>query len=232
MKKWVISLLLLGGVGTSVLADSHSDTNERDQVAFTVSAEEWVSTSSARLVVSVHATLDSKGLAGARNAIMDNLQKISAGEWHITSFNRNQDSSGLEQLTAQAEARIPEKELTNVRDAAKGVSKPGATYIIDNIDFTPTLAEYEQSRAKLRELLYNKVKAELGRLNSVYPEAHFTVQRIDFNPTLTATEEPRAEQQPMNLKAAGYEAPPTLNVTERLTQSAWVSLATVSNAKS
>jgi hypothetical protein len=80
---------------------------------------------------------------------------MSAGGYGVGTFNRPSGSA------------YPRKKLTNVRDAAKGVSKPGATYIIDDIDFTPTVAEYEQSRAKLRELLYNKVKADRAR--ELYP---------------------------------------------------------------
>ncbi len=64
-----------------------------DTVHFQVSAHEWVKTESALLKVNIHATLNNTDLVKARNTIMSHLAKIAQGSWHITQFNRTQDSS-------------------------------------------------------------------------------------------------------------------------------------------
>lgn len=158
-------------------------------IRYHVSAEQWVTTNSANVMVSINATLDKQGLEKARQQILLNLQQIAKGEWHITRFDRSQDSSGLERLSVDAEARLPQTALSDLRDTAKKVSKPGATYTISQIDFTPSLAEVEQTREKLRNQLYDQAKGELARVNGVYPEQHFKLRSLNFVPSYLPTTE-------------------------------------------
>lgn len=156
------------------------------KVVLTESAESWVNTKTARIVVTLNATLDKKGLAEIRNSMLSKLQKIAASaDWHITQFNRSQNQSGLEQLYATAEVRVPIDKLTNVRDAAKSVSKAGETYEVTDIDFSPSLSDMEVARATVRTQIYNKVREELNNLNKLYPEQHYQVLKINFLPLQT-----------------------------------------------
>lgn len=150
------------------------------QVMYQTSAEQWVTTDTVNIIVQINASLDKSGLEQARNQIMANLQQIAKGEWHITRFDRSQDSSGLESLDIEAQVRLPQSQLTDLRDSAKKVSQPGATYTINQIDFTPSLAEVEATREKLRNQLYLQAKAELARVNGIYPEQHFNLKLLNF----------------------------------------------------
>ncbi len=142
-------VLLLTTSMSPVLAGSGKMTPMR-KVLFRVGLEKWVTTTVARVEVSINATLSKAGLAKARNDIMKNLNHIAKGDWHVTQFYRSQDSSGLERLTVRAEARIGEANLTNVRKVAKSITRPGATYRISNIDFTPSLSEVQKVRSDVR----------------------------------------------------------------------------------
>ena len=120
----ILSLLSLAGVG-------FSNSPPLDEVNFQLSSKAWVSTKSTLVSVNINATLSGSDLVKARAEILDKLNKIAAGDWHITQFERTQDTSGLEKLFVEAQARITDADLTNVYQNAKTVSKPGATYTIN-----------------------------------------------------------------------------------------------------
>jgi len=152
-----------------------------NQVNLQMSAEKWATTNTANVTVAVDAALDKLGLTTANVEILKKLQKIAnTPDWHITQFVRSQDKTGLEQLHVEAEARLPQNSLSGLRDAAKSISKPGEAYTIDNIDFTPSMAEIEQTAADVRNQIYNNAKQEAARLNQQYPNAHYFLYTIDF----------------------------------------------------
>lgn len=198
-----------------------------DKVMFQISAKQWVSTQTALLSVNVNATLTNADLVKARADIMNMLGKIAAGEWHLTQFDRSQDSSGLEKLYVAAQARVPQASLTNIYQNAKNVSKPGATYEINSVEFKPSLEEVQQVKSQLRERLYQQVKDELSRLNKVYPTQNYSLNRLFFFDGEVGPIPPKAyqarEMNTMMLTAAA--AAPTLTVSNELTMSAMAIVA-------
>ena len=151
-----------------------------DTIVFQLSAKQWVNTQTALLSVTINATLSNADLVKARADIMQNLANIAAGEWHLSVFDRSQDSSGLEKLYVEAQARVPQNVLTKVYQNAKGVSKPGATYDIGAVEFKPSLDEMQQGRASLREKLYQEISLELARINKIYVSQNYSVSNVDF----------------------------------------------------
>jgi len=152
-----------------------------DRVIYNVQVEQWASTDTAKVIVRVNATLNADQLAKAHDNIMTNLKKIAdQTEWHITSYNRRKSQSGLEQLNVIAQARLAKNQLPPLRRKAKAVSKSGETYRIQDIRFTPSLAEIEKVRNALREKVYNQVKGEIAALNRVYPEQHYYLHNVNF----------------------------------------------------
>lgn len=221
MKKWVIWSI------TFFLSSMVYATPKffLDKVSFEVASKNWVNTKTALLTVSVNATLTDADLVKTRADIMNKLNEISASDWHLTQFDRSQDSSGLEKLFIMAQARISQADLTNVYQQAKNVSKPGATFSINTIDFKPSLEEFEQIRGQLRESIYQQVNNEITRLNKIYPTQHYSLKKLSFyegdnGPIM----EPRAfKTQSMN--AMALSGPPALTVGNELTLHAQVELA-------
>jgi hypothetical protein len=198
-----------------------------DTIAFQVSAKQWVSTDTALLSININITLTDADLVQARATVMERLAKIAQGEWHLTQFNRSQDSSGLEKLTVQAQVRVPQQQLTQVYQKAKSVSKPGASYEVAAIEFTPSLDEIQRIRAQLREQLYQKAQEEIGRLNTVYKTQEYSLNNLVFSDAevqpVAQVKAYRAQASEMTL--AVDSAAPNLAVSNELTMTAMVQAA-------
>ena len=196
-----------------------------DTVAFQVSAKQWVSTETALLSLNINITLTNADLVLARSTVMDRLAKIAQGDWHLTQFDRSQDSSGLEKLTVQAQVRVPQKQLTEVYQKAKSVSKPGASYDVASIEFSPSIDEVQSIRDKLRERLYQKSQDEIARLNKVYKTQDYSLNNLVFSDEvqpLVQAKTYRGQETDRNIASAGA---PNLAVSNELTMTAMVQVA-------
>lgn len=224
MKK-IAAILALSLFAPLAIADEPKPRLTLDKVVFQVSAKEWVSTQTALLTVNVNATLTNADLVKARADIMDKLAKIAPGEWHLTQFDRSQDSSGLEKLFVDAQARVPQASLTAIYEQAKSVSQPGATYSITGVEFKPSLEEIQQIKTTLRSRLYQLVNEELSRLNKIYTNQNYSVNRLYILDGESAM--PRAYQEKqMNTMVMASAAPaPNLSVSNELIMSAMVEAA-------
>jgi hypothetical protein len=154
-----------------------------EEVSMLVQGEIWATSSTAKVTARINAVLNKTGLDQVHKTVMQKLVTLSnKGTWHLTSFNRSQDKSGLEQVEILAEARLPESDLAGIRDRAKQVSRPGETYTIDDIDFHPGMGDIEAARSQLRTKIYEQAKVELANLNKAFPDKHFSLQVINFMP--------------------------------------------------
>jgi hypothetical protein len=190
---------------------------QNDTVSLSLALEDWVETQSARTELAINASLPGSDAGKARSSMLDAVKTLAQGaEWRFTSFDRSQDASGLEHWQAVLEARLPEAKLGGLADRAKQASKPGLQINVQNVDFTPTLAETETARAKLRSEMYKKVNEALAQLNQVEPDRKYRIARIDFggreaipfNEAMVARRNavPMAAAAPMQEKVDGGEA--------------------------
>ncbi|QMT59328.1 MULTISPECIES: hypothetical protein [unclassified Legionella] len=198
-----------------------------DKIDFQLSAKQWVTTQTALLGVNINVTLTNADLVKARTDIMDRLNKIAKGEWHLTEFDRSQDNSGLEKLYVQAQARVNQSVLTDIYKNAKDVSLPGAKYEIGSVDFKPSFDETQAVLSQVRERLYQQVNDELARINKAYPGQNYSLSSLDFiegnNPS-----QPRPYQaKTMNTMMVGESAAsaPALTVSNELILTAVVEVA-------
>ncbi|MCW5590251.1 MAG: hypothetical protein KIT27_11395 [Legionellales bacterium] len=202
-----------------------------NQVSFQLKAEQWASTQSAKVTVMVNASLNTGGLEQIHAQLLKQLTQLSAqGEWHITRFYRNQDQSGLENLQISAEARLPNNALANLRDVAKKISKPGETFTIQAIDYSPSLMEVEKVRSLLRNSIYQQAQDELTRLNKIYPDAHFTLHAIDFNPMQIMPMARMTNELVRVSPTQNNAADATLAINDKITMMANIQLASVMHA--
>ncbi len=195
-----------------------------DTITFQVSAKQWINTQTAVLSVNINATLTNADLVKTRAEIMDKLNKIAKGEWHLVQFDRSQDSSGLEKLFVQAEARVPQSSLTNVYENAKSVSKAGAVYRIATIEFKPSLDEVQQARVQLRERLYQQASEELDRINKIYSVQSYSINYLIFNENNETPTPQLKAHTTMNTMAMPASAT-ALTVSNELTLTAMVQVA-------
>lgn len=217
----IFSILMLNSVG---YAENTPSNLVLDTVGFQVAAKQWVSTQTALLTVNINATLSNADLVKARADIMDRLSKIAAGEWHLTQFDRSQDSSGLEKLYVQAQARVAQSSLSNIYQNAKSASKPGASYGIGSVEFTPSVEEVQQARVQLRERLYGQARDELARINKLYAGQNYSLYNLVFTEGDTPPPQIMREKGMVNTMAMPAAAP-LLTVSNELTMTATVQVA-------
>ncbi len=203
-----------------------------DKVQFQIATKQWVSTQTALLSVNINVTLSSADLVKARADIMDRLNKIAKGDWHLIEFNRSQDNSGLEKLFVQAQARVDQSALTEIYQNAKSVSVPGARYDVGGVEFKPSLEETQVVRAKIREQLYQKVNEEIARINKVYPTQNYSVSNLVFVEGDNVPQPREYLAKEMNTMAVPAAAAPPLSVSNELVITAVVEAASNRTEKS
>ncbi|WP_367606060.1 hypothetical protein [Legionella sp. W05-934-2] len=224
MKK-VLALLAMVFVGQQTLAGV-IEKPALDKVYLTLSAKQWVKTETALLQVVVSATLNDADMVKTRGQIMTQLQTIAKGEWNITQFDRSQDSSGLEKLTVQAQARIEQTQLNQVYQRAKSVSKPGLAYLISQINFEPGLADIEKGKVSLRQKLYQQVTIEIDQLNKQFPDQHYSLNQLIFTEPGQVQPFPMAQRARENtMVLTALAKAPSIAVSNKITMQALVVLA-------
>lgn len=180
MKKLSILILLLGGMGMlseSVFADTSPLLNN---VSYQVTEQQWVKASKATAVISINATVSDQNIASLRQSILKNLQQIAQGDWHITQFNRNKTSSGLESIQAQAQIRLPANQFDQINSRVKKVSRAGQTYTVADLNFNPSPEDIASTQFALRNKIYKDIQTELSSLNKEFPKSHYFVHQIHF----------------------------------------------------
>lgn len=197
-----------------------------DKILFQISSKQWVTTQTAQLTVSINATLTNADLVKARADMMESLNKIAKGDWHLTEFDRSQDSSGLEKLYVQAQVRVDQATLTDIYQNAKTVTTPGTKYEVSGVDFKPSLEETQTVRAKIREQLYQQVNEEISRMNKAYPTQNYSVSNLVFvEGGENVPQSPRAYQAKEMNTMVMAAAPSPLTVSNELVMTAIVEAA-------
>ena len=224
------ALVLLLGWATE---SSAAETEMRDDRAiFSLTAEGWIETETAKLYVFVR-TAAKEGGRTARGAALTALDELIPGAaWRLTDFQRSIGKAGLAHWRIGAETRRLASEFDNIHEQAKRLSKPGLQISVAGIDFTPTLAEYEALTAKLRAEIYAAARAEMERLNSLFPGRGFRIGQVDFQqgPSTMALTAPPPRRVDYSEKAMAA-TPPLMAASRRVVVSATVELAAVAPDK-
>lgn len=224
MKK--IMLLLLASLLTTSAWAAVDLSTLLNKVQMQLKVEQWLTTQTAEVNVSVNASVNDQGIERIQNHVLSKLKQLSnRGEWHIIRYNRVKDASGLESVRISAQVRLPQSELASLRSKAKSISKPGEDYKIDRISFTPSDDEVRVAKDELREKIYEYAKKEIAKLNKIYPTEKFYIYRIDF--TNAPAIMPMAENAMYRSAKVGGVAAQPLNIGNKLDMLASVTLASM-----
>jgi hypothetical protein len=178
--KLSLALACLSLLALPAAAQTYAPNPIQDQVVLNLAVEDWVPTQTARVVLNAEAAIQGADAGKTRDELLAAAKKTASADWRIVRFDRSTDQAGLERWSASLETRLAESALGGLADRAKQSSRPGLQLTVAQIDFTPTLAESEAARAKLREQLYKRATEELQRLNAVASDRKFRIARIDF----------------------------------------------------
>lgn len=201
-----------------------------DVVSFDLAAEDWVPTDTARVTVVADSAASGDDAGAARSDLLAGAATLaSKAHWTIVNFDRMQDTAGLERWHAVLEARLTAAQLTGLAERAKTASKPGRQFRLGVIDFTPTLAETEAVKARLRADIYKQAEAELAAAKSAFPGRTFRIGGIYFSET-PQPPMPQPRIMAMAASPAAKSAEPDLTVSHKLVLHARVTLAATAPA--
>jgi hypothetical protein len=176
----IIACLVLCAFPVRADEPGHPGFRPDDRVVFDVSAEDWVTTKTAHVSVTVEAAVNASTAGSMREDMVKAVNALAKADWRLTSFDRSQDQTGLERWSAVYEARLPESDLGSLGDAAKKLSKAGMQLSIGTVDFTPTLEETETTRSSLRTQIYKIANDQLAALNAAMPDRSYRIALVDF----------------------------------------------------
>jgi hypothetical protein len=182
MRKF-LGVLMGGLLLPSVLLACMQGPCIQSAIHYKIQMEDWATTKTAHVLVDFFGTMPTENLMKLQTNVVDQLKKLSASvPWHVVAFNRQENRSGLEGVVITAEARLPSADLPSLRTIAKSMSKPGATFKIRSISFTPSLADIQKTRSILRNKLYQRVQTELSEFNRLGKEAHqhYQINKLDI----------------------------------------------------
>lgn len=226
MKAWLLGVLTYIAADSLMAAPAPTEPGKPlDTITFQLQSEDWVNTKTALLRVRLNASVAAKDWGQARDVFLANLHRISEGNWHVTEFVRSQDSSGLEKLSALAEIRLPQSQISNLSQKVDALSKPGAAYRVDSLVYEPSLWEREATRARLRQSLYNAVNDEVARINKSFPGQQYSVKSLRFLEGEMPMQRAEINMMSMKAQAAPANAGQGLGVSESITLYAMVTLA-------
>jgi hypothetical protein len=199
-----------------------------NKVTLQLTSEQWVATKTALVTVGINASVSDKDLGKIQMSMLEKLNQLAdKADWHIVSFDRTQDQSGLEKVQASAQVRLPESALSGIRDKAKTLSKPGETFTLDNVQFIPSDEELRVANAALRNSIYQQAKAEIDQLNKDYPEQKYYLHQISFMGGVMMR--PMPQNVMMMNKTGGDAGNANFAVGDKLRISAQVVLAAAPN---
>jgi len=225
----ILSISMLGAADRApALADSRD--GMLDAVVLNLSAEGWAETDLATVHASIEAAFSGEQGQDMRSTVLQALDRLAPeADWKLTRFGQVRDAAGLDRWQIGAEVRLRQDALEGLRDRAEEISRPGMRVSIDNIDFSPVLADRERLRTELREQIYAAAAAELQRLRDTFPDQEFTMGQVNFAPHLVAPV-PKMEMAATPQRAMLMSADSSggaVSVSDRISVQALVMIRTV-----
>jgi hypothetical protein len=227
------ALLLTGASAAFVAVPARAELSraqfEEDSITLSLSAERWVESSTARVVVSINTAVEGAQAGRVRTDMLAALATLAGAktEWRFVEFNRTPDSSGLERWYAQVEARMPEPALGGLADAAKKASRPGLQLEVAGLDFTPTLPELEAARAALRASIYAQAVDEQKSLTAAIAGRTWRIATVTFHPesNVPPSPSPKTLMRSEAMSASADFGGAAIGVATKLSLTAMVVLA-------
>ncbi len=152
-----------------------------DTVSFTLSAEDWVVTKTAHVVLTVEAAVTAANAGSLRADMIKAVNDAAKADWRLTGFTRAQDQTGMERWSVAFDARLPESTLNGLADTLKKTSKAGMQISVGALDFAPTLGETEAAKAALRTRILKDAGDQLATLNATLPGRGYRIAQISFD---------------------------------------------------
>ncbi len=163
----ILRVFMVIAIFLSLSGVSPADEVKGGVITLTLSHEQWVMAETARVVVNVSSIGKEEEMAGIRLEVLKTLERLAQTEWHITSYQRSRDQTGLTRFNLVAEGRVPEKGLNNLYQRAEELSRAGLQLRVMEIDYSPTVEEMENAMAEARRRIYERAFFEAENASKI-----------------------------------------------------------------
>ena len=194
-------------------------------IQLNLSVEDVIKSDMANLTVNVEMVVQNRTTDEARDDILSGLKNIVNADWDISNLKRFNDSSGLEKWLVLAKIRVNERDLSNLGQKCRSVSRAGLQFKVNDVNYTPTVSEYEDFYLNLRKEIYKRVNQEIAVLSEINNRV-YNLAGINFN---TSTEDQGEALNPFNV-AKYYSGNERAQAPGRPMQAQVMACATASNS--
>ncbi|MEM6901647.1 MAG: hypothetical protein AAF556_00230 [Pseudomonadota bacterium] len=178
-----LALTLVSGLPLAANAAEPSSIKTGDTIALALKFEEWAEPKTALVTarIGVVTQQNQAGLIQARmKAVSEQASNHAA--WRLARLQPAAGARGAALWQGIMETRMTPNELGRMEAALRDYRNGGgdASFAIERIDFSPTLAEKQAVRATLRAQAYHQAARELQQLNSAFPDKRYRIASISF----------------------------------------------------
>ena len=181
LKPIKVVILILTSTWSLLAFSSHA--NCTTKVTMDFYTEKWLQTSNSEVTIAINASAPANKADAISKEFITKLSKISnQADWQITSINSSESESGLLKISAQANARIENNKLGELRTNLKSLSTPGEQYNISSISNQAELTTINNNKAALRKDLYAQIMKGENELNTanIDGKSSYKVYKIFF----------------------------------------------------
>lgn len=165
------------------LANDPSSIKTGDTIALALKFEEWAEPKTA-LVTARIGVVTEQNQAGLIRARMKAISETASNHtgWRLARLQPAAGARGAALWQGIMESRMTPDELGRMEMALRSYrnSANAASFAIERIDFSPTLAEKQAVRATLRAQAYHQAARELQQLNTAFPDKRYRIASISF----------------------------------------------------
>lgn len=181
---WLMALAITLALTTTVAqAQTPSTLQANNTIILDLEFEDWAEPKtalvSARIGVITQQT--QSGLIQARiKAVAEDASSHQA--WRLAQLRPAGGARGAALWQAMVETRMTPDELGRLERALSNYTNGDGrgSFMIERIDFSPTLAEIQAIRASLRAQAYQQAAREIRQLNLAFPDKKYRIATITF----------------------------------------------------
>ena len=219
---WVFFLVLLTG---SAFADC-AQAPLIDVVRFDVAAKTSIPIDTAKVSVQLSANVSPKALSNVQSEVKGKLENaVESSQWTIDSYQQSKTQSGFIAVDVMLSSRLNAEQIAQLTQALDQISEVGQSFTIANVDYSPSQADIDAARNRLRIEVYQEIQKHADELNKATKQ-DYQIHEIDFN---TETVPNMKTRMVMMADASGNQAAQEMAVDYQVNMNANVTLAKQSN---
>ncbi len=174
-----ITITSLIALPTALLANTCENT-VLDKINYDISSEKSIESKDAKVIVKLNATVTPDDLASVQSTSKSELEKITdSKDWKIDTYNQNKTNNGLVDVYITFTNRLGSTDISELTSKIDSLNKSGNKFAIQNIDYTPSLSQYESAENELRLEILASISKQVKALNAQQDDK-YSIHKVSF----------------------------------------------------